>query len=252
MCYNLAFLTKRLEKYAERYKDTLPPGFLSTADTGKTLPEYYFLSGFDYPELPVITDKDILMCRWGLIPSWTRDQTSASDIRSKTHNAVVETIFEKPSFRNSITTRRCLLGINGFYEWRLFNKKKYPYFITSARSEVFSLGCIYDSWTDKVTGKIHLTFSVITTPANPMMETIHNTKKRMPLILNSEEEKRWVSTDLSPAEIEELIKPCKDGDLRAVTISMVVNYARNNRNLPDIMKQVIYPELEFGQRSLFS
>jgi putative SOS response-associated peptidase YedK len=252
MCYNLAFLTKRLEKYAERYKDTLPPGFLSTVDSGKTLPEYYFLSGFDYPELPVVTGNDILMCRWGLIPSWTRDQTTAADIRSKTHNAVGETIFEKPSFRNSITSRRCILGINGFYEWRLFNKSKYPYFITSAENEIFSLGCIYDSWTDKSTGQVHHTFSVITTPANPLMETIHNTKKRMPLILNRDEEKAWVSPSLSSGEIRDLIKPCPDTVLKAITVSKNINYARSDRNIPGSMTRVVYPELEFGQNTLFS
>ena len=81
MCYNIAFLTKRLEKYAERYKDTLPPGFLSAIHPEQTLPVYYFVSGFEYPVLPVVTAGGVVSCNWGLIPSWTRDTESAAEDR---------------------------------------------------------------------------------------------------------------------------------------------------------------------------
>jgi putative SOS response-associated peptidase YedK len=244
MCYNIAFLTKRLEMYAARYKDSLPPGWQASAGIAdQPLPEYYFVSGFEYPQLPVVTGSDILNCTWGLIPYWTKDPVTASEIRTKTHNAVGETVFEKPSFRKSIATRRCLLGINGFYEWRLFNKTKYPHLITIEGSEVFSLGCLYDSWTDQTTGEVRHTFSIITTPANPLMETIHNTKKRMPLIIPPDREKEWVSPALTTAEINGLIKTYEGNDLRATTISMTANNVRNNRNMPNIMHPVPYPEL---------
>ncbi len=244
MCYNIAFLTKRLEMYAARYKDSLPPKWQSASGiTDQPLLEYYFVSGFEYPKLPVVTGNEILFCDWGLIPSWTKDPGTAMEIRTMTHNAVGETVFEKPSFRKSIASQRCLLGINGFYEWRLFNKTKYPYLITTGDSEVFSLGCLYDTWTDHTTGEVRHTFSIITTPANLLMETIHNTKKRMPLIIPPECEKDWVSPTLSTGDIQALIKPYERNDLRAVTISMTANNVRNNRNVPDIMHPYPYPEL---------
>ena len=252
MCYNIAFLTKRLEKYAERYKDTQPPAFLATVKDKPDLPVHYFASGFDYPVLPVITNNGIAFSSWGLIPSWAKDSETAALIRSKTHNAVGETVFEKPSFRNSIVSQRCLLGINGFYEWRQFNKAKYPYLVKVKSNDLFSLGCIYDIWVDRNTGEIKHTFSVLTTPANPLMETIHNTKKRMPLILRREDEKAWISADLSMKDTNELIRPFDQRDMEAFTISTAANNVRNNRNIPEIMNPVNYPELSFFGSSLFS
>jgi putative SOS response-associated peptidase YedK len=245
MCYNIAFLTKKLEKYAERYKDSLPKGILTAVDPEQTLPQYYFVSAFEYPHLPVVTSNGIIYCKWGIIPSWTKDPDAASEIRKLTHNAVGETVFEKPSFRKSMVSQRCLLGINGFYEWRQFNKTKYPYFVTVKSSGVFSLGCIYDVWNNPVTGKPEHTFSILTTPANPLMETIHNTKKRMPLIIPRELEQNWVSPDVSPQSVKTLIRPYDQADMEAVTISTTANNVRNNRNIPEIMQPVQYPELSF-------
>src|SRR5659263_355368 len=81
----------------------------------------YFVSGFIHPQLPIVKHNGIFLYEWGLIPFWIKNHTAAKNIQNMTLNAVGETIFEKPSFRNSITTKRCLLGINGFYEWRNLN-----------------------------------------------------------------------------------------------------------------------------------
>lgn len=243
MCYNIAFLTRRLQIYADRYKDTLPPAFSTTLQEDQHLPLYHFVSGFDHPKLPVVTGSEILFCQWGLIPHWIKDETAARDIRTRTLNAAGETLFEKPSFRKSIASKRCLLGINGFYEWRLFNKTKYPYFIQARDNGILSLGCLYDLWTNQVTGEMVHTFSVITTPANPMMETIHNTKKRMPLIISREHEHLWVSPELTAADVMQMVKPCAGDVLDAYTISMAASQVRNDRNTPRIMQRVDYPEL---------
>jgi putative SOS response-associated peptidase YedK len=246
MCYNIAFLTKRLEKYAERYKEALPPALFEKASHMTNTPDFqpwYFVSGFEHPALPLVSRAGILFARWGLIPQWTRSGPEAAEIRSKTLNAVGETIFEKPSFRNNILTRRCILGVDGFFEWRTFNNRKYPYYITSTTGDLLSLGCIYDQWTDRQTGEVVNTFSIVTTPANPMMETIHNTKKRMPLILLKEHEKLWVSPTLQPADVANLIRPLHNDALRAHTISMNANNSRNDRNYPEITEPVAYPAL---------
>jgi putative SOS response-associated peptidase YedK len=242
MCYNLAFLEKRMQRYDERYKDALPPD-LNKRVLRDELPLYYFVSGFSHPLLPIVKQDGIFLYEWGLIPVWNKNSISAKDIQGKTLNAVGETIFEKPSFRNAIKSQRCLLGISGFYEWQEFNKAKYPYFIHTKRREIFSLGCIYENWADKTTGEIRNTFSIITTPANPLMEQIHNTKKRMPLILSEEDEKKWVDPSLTEEEISKMIKPYDESDMLAYTISKNANSARNNRNVAEIMDKVEYPEL---------
>lgn len=242
MCYSIAYLERRQEKYAERYKDVLPLNW-SNQSTLQELPTYYFVSGFAHPLLPIVNHKGVFLFEWGLIPSWIKDSQSARDIQNKTLNAVGETIFEKPSFRNSIVSKRCLLGVTGFYEWRDVNGVKYPYFVKTKSNDIFSLGCIYETWTDKSTGTIRNTFSILTTPANPLMETIHNLNKRMPLILSANNEKKWIDPRLTAAEITDLIKPYTDSDMTAYTVSQKVNNAKNNRNVAEIIEKVEYPEL---------
>lgn len=242
MCYNISYIETRLLKYAERYKEVLPENAVRQAIQDE-LPTYYFVSGFSHPQLPIVKHDGIFSFEWGLIPFWIKDNKAAKDIQDKTLNAIGETVFEKPSFRNSITTKRCLLGINGFYEWRDFNKVKYPYFIHTKSRDIFSLGCIYESWTDKTTGEIRNTFSILTTAANPLMEGIHNLKKRMPLILAPEDEKKWIQPNLTPGQINEFIKPYPEMDMIAYTVSQNVNSGKNNRNVAQSQEKVEYPEL---------
>ena len=242
MCYNLAYMEQKLLKYAERYKEVLPDNAVRQVVQDE-LPTYYFVSGFSHPQLPIVKHDGIFSFEWGLIPFWTKDNKAAKDIQDMTLNAVGETVFEKPSFRNSIVTKRCLLGVNGFYEWRDHNKVKYPYFIHTKSSDIFSLGCIYESWVDKGTGEIRNSFSILTTPANPLMERIHNLKKRMPLILSPEDEKRWIEPNLTRDQINKLIKPYPESEMIAYTVSQNVNSGKNNRNVAQSQEKVDYPEL---------
>jgi putative SOS response-associated peptidase YedK len=242
MCFNIAYVEKSEKKFKDRFHGLFP-------DLGSQLPlfehqpVYYFVSGFSHPVLPVITANGIDFYRWGLIPSWVKNAKQAKEIAARTLNAVGETVFEKPSFRNSIRSKRCILAVNGFYEWREFNGKKYPYLIQMKDKELFSLGCIYENRLDKTTGEILNTFSIITTPANPLMEMIHNNKKRMPLILPRENEIKWIDPDLKKEEIQSLIVPLDKKLMTSHTVSTNANSSRNNRNVSEIMNEVIYPEL---------
>ncbi len=242
MCYNVAYIERKAGEYAERYKR-----FLGTDPAKQIVPKeiqsYFFVSGFEHPQLPVVKQDGIYLYEWGLIPSWIKNASIAKEFRSKTLNAIGETVFEKSSFKQSIASKRCLLGINGFYEWRDCNKKKYPYYIHLKSHEIFSLGCIYETWVDKSTGEEINTFSILTTPANPLMESIHNLKKRMPLIIPESDEAQWVDPLLSQGQIKELIKPYDQTDMDAVTVTQNINNVRNNRNIPESMDKVEYPEL---------
>ena len=242
MCYSIAFLEHRQQKYAERYKELLPPDW-SERTSPMDMPTFYFVSGFSHPLLPIIKHDGMFLFEWGLIPFWINDSPVAKDIQNKTLNAVGETVFQKPSFRKCIASQRCLLGVTGFYEWREANKAKYPYFIHTKSNDIFSLGCVYDTWVDKTTGEIRNTFSILTTAANPLMERIHNTKKRMPLILAPQDEQKWLNPTLTPSEIASLIQPYDAEDMTAYTVSKAANNVRNNRNVPEIMERVEYGEL---------
>lgn len=242
MCYNVAYIEKRGAKYAARYQEIV--GEQQVLDFENTeFPTSYFLSGFAHPFLPLVKQDGIELYAWGLIPAWAKDEATAKEIRSKTLNAMGETAFEKPSFKRSMGSKRGILGVRGFYEWREVNKVKYPYFIQVRDAEFTSLACIYEEWLNKNTGEIIPSFSIITTPANALMQKIHNVKMRMPLILHPKDEAAWVDASLSEEQVKKLIRPFDETLMEAHPVTQRVNNARNERNVPESMSEVEYPEL---------
>lgn len=241
MCFSVAFIETSPKKYVENYSKRLNKE-ISTSNI-KNLEPYYFVSGFQFPLLPIVLSDKMLLSNWGLIPYWVKNKANASEIKSKTLNAMGETIFEKPSFKKAIQKQRCILGIKGFYEWRNIQQKKYPYFIYHSKNELLNIGCIYDSWTDTETGEIIMSFSIITTPANKLMEKIHNTKKRMPLILPNEKLNDWLNEYSTVSTVKSLIQPYSDGLLDAHTVSPLASLSRENRNTPEIINPYHYPQL---------
>ena len=111
--------------------------------------------------------------RWGLIPSWAKDNSFAS----KLINARAETIADKPSFKNLITTNRCVVLANGYYEWVNVDNKKHPYFIYSGENTMISMAGLWTEWKDVVS------FTIITKKSNISISHLHH---RMPLILQEE------------------------------------------------------------------
>ncbi|OGU57481.1 MAG: hypothetical protein A2X64_06800 [Ignavibacteria bacterium GWF2_33_9] len=191
---------------------------------GRTFKPTNKAAGFSFPEMPIIINENALILdvfSWGLIPRWAKDIEFAYKIRKNTLNARSESIFTKPSFKNAINQKRCLIPTNGFYEWKHEGKSKIPYFIALNDSSIFAFGGIYDEWLNKDTGEIINTFSIITTPANPLMEEIHNTKKRMPLILPKESESIWLNQELNNYEITDLLLPYDENNMKTKRIEQI-------------------------------
>jgi len=206
----------------------------------------YHADGFTHRALPIITTEApgmIQQYNWGLIPHWVKSWDDAKILRNQTLNAIGETVFEKPSFRGSISRNRCLVLVDGFYEWRHVGNEKYPYFIYLKDRKPFAFGGIYSHWTDKSTGEIQKSFSILTTPANPLMEKIHNSKKRMPLILPRELQKQWIKQDLMKEEIINLIQPLEAELMEAHTISKLITSRKESSNQIGVMEKYEYPEL---------
>jgi putative SOS response-associated peptidase YedK len=151
-------------------------------------------NGFTHPKTPAIANDQpdrIRMFEWGLLPSWAKDKS----LQNNTLNARIETLHEKPSFR-SVLTNRCLIPANGFYEWQWLDpegKKKQKYLITVEDEEAFAFAGLWNAWTDRLTGEIIETYTIITRPANGLMARIHNSKLRMPWILPHSEESDWLA-----------------------------------------------------------
>ncbi len=123
--------------------------------------------------------------RWGLIPSWAKDET----ISSKLINARSETVAEKPSFRGAFKYRRCLIPASGFYEWKTEKGIKQPWYISPMSGEPMAFAGLWETWNPKE-GEGIQSCCIITTASNSFMEQIHN---RMPVILNPEHWSLWLS-----------------------------------------------------------
>lgn len=152
------------------------------------------INGFEFPKTPIITDTNseiITHYNWGLIPSWSKDE----EIRKFTLNAKIETLNEKPSFKESIN-KRCLVLANGFYEWQWHDtkgKNKTKFEIGIENEELFAFAGIYSQWLNQSTGEFINSYAIVTTEANSVMAQIHNIKKRMPIILKPEDEAKWLN-----------------------------------------------------------
>lgn len=166
------------------------------------------VNGFEHQKVPIIMNDNperIALVRWGLIPTWANLE-QAKKIQNQTLNARAETIVEKPAFRDS-ENRRCLVLVDGFYEWQQqSNKSKVKHLIKLKDEENFALGGIWSYWKNPLKPNSYVrTFAILTVEANPMMAKIHNTKKRMPLIIAKEHYQDWLNTEAK--DLSNLIKP---------------------------------------------
>lgn len=156
--------------------------------------------------------------RWGLVPFWMKEIPASPII-----NVRAESIFEKPSFKASILRRRGILPVNGFYEWRQWDKQ--PFFICSKRDEYLYLGIIYDLW-QGADGSYLPTMAIITTQANYLISSLHH---RMPLILAQEDIEGFLAADMvDKKEIGTFLKPMLEDTLRMYPVSKAVNKVANN------------------------
>lgn len=139
------------------------------------------INGFDYPKTPVITNSDaskIQMLQWGLIPEWANKDWN----RNYTLNARMETLTEKPAFKNYVANR-CIILTDGFYEWQHKGKEKIKFDI-GFDNQLFAFAGLY----------VNNTYTIVTIEAKGIMREIHNTKLRMPFSLKTDEDfKDWLN-----------------------------------------------------------
>lgn len=159
--------------------------------------------------------------RWGLIPSWAKD----AKIGAQMINARAETVAEKPSFKQSLLKRRCLVIANGFYEWHTVGNRKIPMFIQLKSGEPFGFAGLYDTWKSP-TGESINSCAIITTTANELMQSIHD---RMPVILSPDQQRVWLdAANQNIHQLVALLKPYPSDEMTAHPVSSLVNSPRNN------------------------
>lgn len=142
------------------------------------------------------------MMRWGLVPRW------AKDVKIGYHliNAKAETVSTRPAYREAFKKRRCIIPADAFYEWQeTGHSLKQPYTIAMKDRGVFGFAGLWESWTDKASGEVIRSCTIITTEANELCAPIHN---RMPVILDPADYAKWLGElPASNDALQAILKP---------------------------------------------
>jgi len=252
MCYDIKASLEAQLKRAERAGDLQAIEEIIVKLAPYSGLPLYHTTGFAHPRLLIYTDRSPYypeLATWGLVPDWVKDQSQLKKIWNNTINARGETIFEKPSFRTSAKNRRCIIYVDGFYEHHHFQKSVYPFYIHAKNKRPLALAGLWSEWADPETGELLITFTIVTTMGNRLLETIHNNPKlagpRMPLILPNELEDAWLDTiddEVDMKKIQTLIQPYPEDELAAHTVAKLrgKDYIGN---VPEISEVFEYPEL---------
>ncbi len=160
------------------------------------------------------------LLQWGLVPGWANDPT----IGERMINARCETAAEKPSFRNALRSRRCLIPADGFFEWRRAGPRKQPFAFRMKEGGAFALAGIWEHW-ERPEGLLQ-TFAVLTTAPNDVMRPVHD---RMPVILAPSEYDLWLDPAVrDPGRLARLFEPYPAEAMSAYPVTMRVNSPTND------------------------
>jgi putative SOS response-associated peptidase YedK len=169
-------------------------------------------------------ERELTPMRWGLVPFWAKD----SKLGYSTINAKAETLGTSPAYREAYKQRRCLIPLDGFYEWQTLGpKQKQPFAVNLKSGELFAVAGLWDRWKDKTTGQHLETFTIITTDPNPLMEPFHN---RMPVIVKPEDYQRWMAP-ADPSRLpEDLLRPFPEEEMQTWKVAAAVGNVRNDNS----------------------
>ena len=152
--------------------------------------------------------------QWGLIPSWSKEAKAFI-------NARVETIDEKPSFKESFEKRRCLIWADGFYEWERNGKISQPYYFQMKDAAPFAFAGIWDRW--QVEDRSITSCAIITTTANELLAKIHT---RMPVILRPESFALYLNEESRAADLKDVLIPFPSDQMMSHPVGYDVNDAK--------------------------
>ena len=184
---------------------------------------------------PIIHGRDgerrASMMRWGLVPFWATDMS----IGNRMINARSEEASVKPAFRAAFKSRRCIVPVSGFYEWKKLGEglRKQPYYLRPPGGGIFAFAGLWESWRGGATAVDAelLTFTILTTRASEFVGPIHD---RMPVILSDEGAERWLDPSTPPADLQSLFVPAPEGSVEAYAVATRVNSPANDA--PDLIE----------------
>jgi putative SOS response-associated peptidase YedK len=165
--------------------------------------------------------RELSLVGWGLIPSWSKDASSAA----RMINARSETAATLPAFRDAMRWRRCVVPADAFYEWQRTGKAKQPYCFEVRDGEMFGFAGLWERWKDP-TGTWVKSCTILTTTPNAVTATVHD---RMPVILDPDSHDLWLDpgfTDVAAASA--MLKPFDANAMRCFPVSARVSNVAND------------------------
>lgn len=177
-------------------------------------------------DVPVVRleggERKLVMLRWGLVPAWSKEMASSAPLI----NARGESVADKPSFRTAFRLRRCLVPVDGFYEWKAMGKgPKQPAHIHLKQGGLFALAGLWENW-KAPDGTIVESMALVTTSANATLQPVHD---RMPVIVPPDKFNVWLDVErFGPKEAGSLIAPAPNDLLAFDWVSTRVNQVAND------------------------
>jgi putative SOS response-associated peptidase YedK len=163
--------------------------------------------------------------RWGLVPRWSKDPKTGN----RMINMRAETVREKPTWQRTLARKRCIIPIDGFYEWQDQGKgrRKQPFYIVARDEQPLALAGLWATWRDPDGDDELWTCTILTTTANKLMASVHH---RMPVILAPESWDAWLDPDNHDVEqLAALLRPAPEELLALWPVDPAVGNTRNNR-----------------------
>ncbi|MFO1131352.1 MAG: SOS response-associated peptidase [Hyphomicrobiales bacterium] len=146
-------------------------------------------------------ERHFALVRWGFIPAWVKEVKPGKPLI----NARGETVMEKPSFRNAMRRRRCLVPADGYYEWSGPEGRKVPFFVQRPDRSLFALAGLWEHWMGADGSELE-TATLMTIAPNDELAAIHD---RMPVIIAPDDYETWLTGETEDAA--KLIRPAPDG-----------------------------------------
>jgi len=176
--------------------------------------------------------------RFGLVPSWAKDRSHQANMI----NARVETVDEKPAYRELVGTKRCVLPVSGFYEWETVSGARYkqPWYVTRVDEEPMMLAGLWDRWAGG--DEVFESFTLLTREASGFMASMHH---RMPVVLGGESVEGWMGMSRGVGDLE-----INDGVLGGTRVSRRVNSVGAGHDDAGLIDEVGEGEIE-GEGTLW-
>jgi len=178
--------------------------------------------------VPVIREnpagqREMVLVRWGLIPSWSK----GPDSRFSMINARVETVAQKPAYRSAFRYRRCLIPVDGFYEWHAAGKAKQPYVLRPRDHRPMALAGLWEHWQDADGNELE-SCTILVREANEQVKVVH---ERMPVIMTPDSFDLWLNRQAQkPSPMETLLAVQQPPELEIYPVSRAVNNPRADSN----------------------